>query len=98
GDTVKVEQGNVYVNNALLNERLYLSPDVDTDPGAFMHEGAEYTVPENHFIVLGDNRMASSDSREWGFVPKDKIVGKSMVVYWPPQNFKYVRGVEYSEN
>jgi len=41
-----------------------------------------YTVRENHYFVLGDNRDDSLDSRMWGFVPFDSIVGRAMLVYW----------------
>ena len=41
-----------------------------------------YSVRENHFFVLGDNRDDSLDSRVWGFVPFDSIVGRAMLVYW----------------
>jgi signal peptidase I len=41
-----------------------------------------YRVRENHFFVLGDNRDDSLDSRVWGFVPFDSIVGRAMLVYW----------------
>jgi signal peptidase I len=45
-------------------------------------EGKPSVVPENHFFVLGDSRNQSEDSRYWGFVPRDLIVGRAMFVYW----------------
>lgn len=41
-----------------------------------------YTVKRNYFFMMGDNRDNSLDSRFWGFVPKENIVGKAMVIYW----------------
>jgi signal peptidase I len=41
------------------------------------------TIPKGQYFVLGDNRMFSSDSRTWGFVPRDKIYGKAVFAYWP---------------
>jgi signal peptidase I len=83
GDSVSISDGQVYVNGELLDESAYLSSDVKTYGGSFLREGESVTVPEGYFFVLGDNRSYSSDSREWGFVPKRNIVGSSFFIYWP---------------
>lgn len=83
GDSVSISNGQVYVNGEILDESAYLSPDVKTYGGSFLREGESVTVPEGYFFVLGDNRSYSSDSREWGFVPKRNIVGSSFFIYWP---------------
>lgn len=95
GDQVSIRNGRVYVNGQLLNESEYLSPDVRTFQGAFLNEGQTVVVPQNNYFVLGDNREYSSDSREWGFVSRDKVIGRSMVVYWPINKFQYIKGAEY---
>ncbi len=83
GDTVSVQDGKVYRNNELLDESKYLDASVKTYGGSFLKEGQTETVPEGYFFVLGDNRSYSSDSREWGFVPKKNIIGISKFIYWP---------------
>lgn len=83
GDTVEIREGLVYLNGELLDESAYLKPEVKTYGGSFLREGEEVTVPEGYFFVLGDNRSYSSDSREWGFVPKKNIIGSSFFIYWP---------------
>lgn len=83
GDTIYLKGGFVYVNNVKIDESAYLKSDVKTYGGSFMKEEATVTVPDNNYIVMGDNRPFSSDSREWGFLPKDKVIGKSQFVYWP---------------
>ncbi len=47
-----------------------------------LSEGGEIVVPEGKFFVMGDNRDYSSDSRYWGFVPRENIIGKPLVLYW----------------
>lgn len=83
GDRVKVQQGKIFVNGQMLAEP-YLEANLKTDPGSFLHEGQEFTVKEGHIIAMGDNRAGSSDSREWGEVPFNQIIGKAFLRYWPP--------------
>lgn len=54
------------------------------DFDVFEHEGGgrEITVPEGKYFVMGDNRGNSEDSRYWGFVPRDMVIGRAMFVYW----------------
>ena len=91
GDRVMVQEDHVYLNGKRLDESAYLKPIVLTTSGSFMTEGQEVVVPEGYFFVLGDNRPASSDSREWGFVPKKNIIGESFFVYWPLNSAGLIR-------
>ncbi len=52
-------------------------------PLGYLAEGAEYTVPEDMFFVLGDNSRNSLDSRYWGCVPRKNVIGRAMNVFWP---------------
>lgn len=83
GDKVSIEEGRVILNGKILDESKYLNESVKTYGGNFLREGQTVTVPDGYFFVLGDNRSYSSDSREWGFVPKKNIIGISIFVYWP---------------
>lgn len=84
GDTVSIVSGNVYLNGKLLDESTYLSTSIKTYGGFFLMEGKRVTVPPKSYFVLGDNRSNSSDSREWGFIEENSIIGKSFFAYWPP--------------
>lgn len=82
GDILKVADGKIYLNGSELNEP-YLGPAITTSPGSFLKEGQEITVSTGHYITIGDNRSASSDSREWGFITREEIIGKVFFRYWP---------------
>ncbi len=80
GDRIRIVNGQVYVNGAPLNEA-YVAEGY-RDPSTW-NEGQEMLVPAAHYFVLGDHRSSSSDSRAWGWVPRENIYGKAVFVYWP---------------
>lgn len=82
GETIMVKGGYVYVNNAKLNEP-YLPNSFITTEKSFLREGVPYAIPEGYYMVFGDNRSYSSDSREWGPIAESAIVGKAWIRYWP---------------
>ena len=90
-DTIYLKDGYVFVNNAKAYESPYLKSDVRTYGGSFMKEEVTVTVPTDNYIVMGDNRPFSSDSREWGFLSKSKIIGKSQFVYWPINTIRWIK-------
>ncbi|MCL5435007.1 MAG: signal peptidase I [Patescibacteria group bacterium] len=90
GDTVMIKDGNVYLNNQLLDENAFLKSDVKTYAGAFLKEGVPVAIPQGEYFVMGDNRPYSSDSREWGFVKQSELIGESLFVYWPITAAKFV--------
>ncbi len=83
GESVSItEDYRVKVNNEILSEP-YLPSDFKTFGGTFLEAGRTINVPQDEYFVLGDNRNHSSDSREWGFVPRKNIIGKAWFRYWP---------------
>ncbi len=86
GDTVKVENNSVFINGQLLDET-YLPPATPTQASAFLNEGTTIKAGANQYFVFGDNRNHSSDSREWGGLTKEEIVGRAFLRYWPLSTF-----------
>jgi signal peptidase I len=84
GDNVEVMNGMVYVNGQPLVEN-YLSVKTNYN--------GKWEVPAGQLFVLGDNRNNSSDSHDWGTVPMDYVVGKAVLVYWPPPSWGLINHV-----
>lgn len=95
GETVKVQNGKVYVNQKELPEE-YLDDGVRTNPGAFLTEGTEYKSKPDEYIVMGDNRDHSSDSRSWGAISRKDIIGRAWVSYWPPPSIGQIPSQTYN--
>ncbi len=81
GETVKIDNNNIIIFNQqggqILDETNYLSSGIPT-PGEI-----QITLDENNYFVLGDNRTASSDSRRWGSLPREDIIGRVVIRAWP---------------
>jgi len=77
GETIEGRDGRVFINEEPIEED-YLPQGVSTS------DFGPITIPENHVFVMGDNRGNSDDSRSFGAVPVDRIVGHAFVLIWPP--------------
>ena len=90
GETVELREKKVHIGGKPLDEPYvhFLQPP---GAGGEFHEVTSFdvrerygpvTVPPNHYFVMGDNRDNSQDSRYWGFLPRDYVKGKALVIYW----------------
>ena len=81
GDKIRIENGRVVRNGKRQSE-----PFVEACGGG---DGCDMpiaiTIPDDHYFMMGDNRGASDDSRFWGPVPRDWIIGNAFATYWPPK-------------
>ncbi|MDD5749103.1 MAG: signal peptidase I [Actinomycetota bacterium] len=78
GDSIKIDKNKIVVNG--------------TDTYTNSNHGSEViyskVIPENYIYVMGDNESVSYDSRSFGFVPCDRVVGKAIFVFWPLSDFR----------
>ena len=89
GETIKVQNGFVFINGKQLDEP-YLQPNVATAGKEVITEGVDYKIADESYVVMGDNRVESTDSRSFGAVTKDLIVGRGLLVYFPLKNFRII--------
>ncbi len=82
GDTIETDGTRLWVNGTLLDEPYISAPS--------NQQAAKWKVANNEYFVVGDNRPVSDDSRAWGFVPRNYIVGKAAMVFWPLSQFHFI--------
>ncbi len=88
GETVVVKDGQVYVDGAPLTEDYLEAPP--------NYVWGPETVPQEAYLALGDNRNDSYDGHIWGFVPRDRIIGRATLRFWPFNRLAYLADPTYS--
>ena len=81
GDTLSIKDGHPVVNGVEKTDEPYTNP-CGSSPECNLSK--EITIPPDMYFMMGDNRGASDDSRFWGPVPRDWIIGEAFATYWPP--------------
>jgi signal peptidase I len=99
GDRIRIEDGTVYINHTPLPEPYLAEKPNYICPGecpGIETEESEFIVPEQAYFVMGDNRNNSQDSHFWGFLPKDNIIGRAILRFWPLNAITYFSLPNYS--
>jgi signal peptidase I len=94
GDKIEIKNGSVFIGGVRLKESYTATSDgtfvevcsVAGEPPAFISKPS--TIPQTQYFVLGDNRNNSYDSRCWGLVKRDEIIGPATKIFWPLSRFK----------
>lgn len=84
GESISVQDGKVMIDGVPLEEPYIAAPPIYNDT---------WVVPEGQLFVLGDNRNESKDSHEWGFLPLENVVGRAILIYWPPPEWQVINHV-----
>ena len=82
GDTIEISRGDVYRNGQPLVEPFLTNPSTRSYDPVYVEAG--------HYYVLGDNRRSSNDSRDWGLVPEENLIGRAWMRYWPPGDLGFI--------
>lgn len=83
GDVIDIRNGTVYINGTAIDEPYVKNKDTFTLRPNNIFPEVPFTVPEGKYLMLGDNRRNSADSRYWGFVDIDDMRGPVFFRYWP---------------
>lgn len=84
GDTITIQDGMLTVNGVVVDE-----PYINAPPA---YNGT-WQVPEGELFVLGDNRNDSRDSHQWGLLPIENVIGRAVLIYWPPEEWQVIRHI-----
>jgi signal peptidase I len=89
GETIKISNNRVYINNRQLDEP-YLSPGTRTKPSKDSLQSKSYTLEEDEYFLLGDNRSNSKDSRSLGPIKSSQIQGRGFIILYPFSSFRMI--------
>ncbi len=90
GERIRISNNEIFINGTVLDQS-FLPAGTITRTKGYMSEGEEILIPNDTYFVMGDNREGSSDSREWGPLKKELIIGQAFLRYWPLSKFELLK-------
>ena len=88
-ESVQIKDGSIYINGHVIDDPNFARYYCNRAP--YGKGGARTVVPKDSYYVLGDNSTSSQDSRYWGFVPENNVLGKAFLIYWPPKRIRIIK-------
>ena len=90
GETVEIKFGDIYINGQKVEDPV-IKNIYYYNRGTYGDVNHKTVVPTGYYFVLGDNSGSSLDSRYWGFVPQEDIIGKAQLIYWPLNRVRFLK-------
>ncbi|MCB9757869.1 MAG: signal peptidase I [Candidatus Omnitrophica bacterium] len=90
GETVEIKFGDIYINGKRVEDPV-IKNTYYYNRGTYGDVNQKTIVPAGYYFVLGDNSGSSHDSRYWGFVPQEDIIGKAQLIYWPLNRVRFLK-------
>jgi len=97
GDSIEVRDGAVYVNGKAVAETYTFPGSAPNQPTEAQPDRSQWTIGSDELFVLGDHRQASSDSRVFGPIKRDTVIGRAWLRYWPFNVFGILSTPTYPE-
>ncbi|MCB9771072.1 MAG: signal peptidase I [Candidatus Omnitrophica bacterium] len=90
GEVVEIKFGDIYINGKLIEDPV-IKNVYYYNRGTYGDVNKKVSVPIGYYFVLGDNSGSSADSRYWGFVPQESLIGKAELIYWPLNRVRFLK-------
>ncbi len=92
GETVEIRDQRIYINGKKVSLKNSFGEEIDYyNRGEYGQPNQVIKVPQDSYFVLGDNSASSMDSRYWGFVPKELMIGRAQLIYWPLPRIRLIK-------
>ena len=92
GDKIEIRDGKLVINDKTMDDAPFAEHYYyNREDWPYGRKGQIFEVPAGNYFALGDNSDQSSDSRNWGFIPKKDLIGRAIFIWWPPNRVKLAK-------
>ena len=86
---MEIKNGRIFINDNIIEDK-NVTKNYYYNRGDYGDLDQQIKIPEGNLFALGDNSANSRDSRYWGFVPRNYMIGKAILIYWPPYRMRLI--------